>query len=290
MRRGPKSLNAQLDAYFATAKPLTAHGGARLGHWSVYATVTGSALAMTTSASASIIYEPVNRTASVASIGAFQGPNTIRPDVVPITAAEALPNSHVKLYLSAHQGRHLNTFSTGTNFGGQARIEKYQNLDGFQFGFLRSSNSAPVKRLASGNRISSRAGLFGGVSSIGIGALASRATGPYAHYFAHNGTTPIQYLNGLLLSAPMLFGFDFKTAQGQTDYGWLRLKFTESANGLPNSVTLIDLAYNDDGSAILAGQTAALPEPGTFGLAVLAMGAAGVLALRKRRQLAGKPH
>ena len=240
---------------------------------------------MTTNASASIIYESLNLTASVNSIGTFHGPQTGRRDTVPLTAAAAIPNSHLKLDLYASQFRGVNIFGTGSAIRGGARIRYSYGLNGIGLGFLRSNSAAPVKRLASGNRISSRAGLFSGGSRIAIGAGASRATGPYAHYFTHTETTPVQGLNGYLLSAPMLFGFDFKNGQGQTDYGWLRLKFTESANSLPNSVTLIDLAYNDDGSAILAGQTAALPEPGTFGLALLATGAAGVLALRKRRQL-----
>ena len=54
MRRKPKNLNTQLDAYAVAVKPLTISGG-RIGNWPIYAVATGSALAMATAAHAQII-------------------------------------------------------------------------------------------------------------------------------------------------------------------------------------------------------------------------------------------
>jgi hypothetical protein len=73
-------------------------------------------------------------------------------------------------------------------------------------------------------------------------------------------------------------------APGQ--FGWIRLRFDES-NRIPNSISAIEWAYNDSGS-ILAGQTtdAVVPEPGTMGLMLLSTGAAGILALRRRKKAA----
>lgn len=79
-----------------------------------------------------------------------------------------------------------------------------------------------------------------------------------------------------------------------TYYGWLRVQVTNDAAGLPLQVTLVD--KNGDGvygafgvasSGITAGQTAesAVPEPASVasGLALMALGAAGVRELRRRR-------
>lgn len=78
-------------------------------------------------------------------------------------------------------------------------------------------------------------------------------------------------------------GFRFTTSGShQTDYGWVRLDYTEGTNGLANSITAVDWAYDTSGAPITAGDVGA-PEPSTTALAILAAGAAGVAALRRRR-------
>ncbi len=72
-------------------------------------------------------------------------------------------------------------------------------------------------------------------------------------------------------------GFSFNGGSG-TEYGWARVNMQ---GGPENGFTLIDYAWGDVGTMISAGQTAAIPEPGSLGL--LAIGAVGLLAWRKRR-------
>jgi MYXO-CTERM domain-containing protein len=75
---------------------------------------------------------------------------------------------------------------------------------------------------------------------------------------------------------------------GQKDFGWVRLQFTVGANTLINSLTVIDWGYQNNGTAITAGQGIPItaPEPPTADLALLALGAAGITALRRRRRQA----
>ncbi len=77
-------------------------------------------------------------------------------------------------------------------------------------------------------------------------------------------------------------GFRFDGGSG-LQYGWARIH----ADGQPgNSFTLIDYAFADPGERIRAGQTSAsVPESGGS-LGLLALGCAGLLAWRARRQQA----
>jgi hypothetical protein len=88
----------------------------------------------------------------------------------------------------------------------------------------------------------------------------------------------------------LLFSFD---NSGTTNYGWIELTATTTGltgSGTPYvslySATLGDWAYDDSGVPILAGQTAAVPEPATATLAMggaLVAGAAGLRRWRKQR-------
>jgi hypothetical protein len=88
-------------------------------------------------------------------------------------------------------------------------------------------------------------------------------------------------------------GFALQTTNGtKTDYGWIQLVFENGGNGLPASLIAKEWAIEEDGGSILAGQTAdpsSAPEPGTMALSILASGAAGLMALRRRREQIARP-
>jgi LPXTG-motif cell wall-anchored protein len=78
----------------------------------------------------------------------------------------------------------------------------------------------------------------------------------------------------------------FKSTQ-TGDLGWIDVKvFDRNSDGFPDEIEIIDSAYNNTpGGAINAGETTdPTPEPGTAALGLLALGATGILALRKRRK------
>jgi hypothetical protein len=76
-----------------------------------------------------------------------------------------------------------------------------------------------------------------------------------------------------------LLGFKFNNGEG-VQYGWARLKML----GRPfNRMQLIDYAYADPGERISAGQKSTESAPALESLGGLALGAAGLLAWRRRR-------
>ncbi|TWT42679.1 PEP-CTERM sorting domain-containing protein [Botrimarina hoheduenensis] len=101
----------------------------------------------------------------------------------------------------------------------------------------------------------------------------------------------IQTSNGSSVSASVGFGYgEFPVGgtgvagfrfqkEGATHYGWIRVRIEANEKGLPAVVEALEWAYEDEaGKAIRAGL---VPEPA--GLALLAAGAAGVAALRRRQ-------
>jgi hypothetical protein len=94
------------------------------------------------------------------------------------------------------------------------------------------------------------------------------------------------YCEGQFNSGDLGFiGFKFNNGSGD-QYGWVRIKM---GTRFPNDYDfwLVDYAYADPGEPIRAGQTSSndmVPEEGSLG--GLALGAAGLLAWRKKRSLA----
>ena len=71
---------------------------------------------------------------------------------------------------------------------------------------------------------------------------------------------------------------------GGLNYGWVEITNVDTA-----SITIQSYAYNTAGGNIKAGQTGPpVPEPSTIALALLASGAAGVMASRRKKLLKGK--
>jgi len=128
---------------------------------------------------------------------------------------------------------------------------QYGNIFGF------SANGFPyVSNLASGANLSTQNALSGAFATL-----------------AYNGG----YTNSQFVNTSGFFGFSFDAGSG-TQFGWARLT---ALNDGVNSFTIEEYAFADAGTAIAVGQTAAVPEPSSLGL--LALGACGVLANRRRK-------
>ena len=75
------------------------------------------------------------------------------------------------------------------------------------------------------------------------------------------------------------FSFDLENATSDTVYGWGQVERIDACNG-----SLLGWAYEDSGADIHVGDTGApvIPVPSALGLA--ALGAAGVLSIRRRKK------
>jgi len=78
-----------------------------------------------------------------------------------------------------------------------------------------------------------------------------------------------------------LFGFAFLASVNETHYGWARANVQFDVPNGSSSATLIDWAYEDQADTPIQSP---VPEPST--LSLLALGAAGLAALRARRRQA----
>ncbi len=103
-------------------------------------------------------------------------------------------------------------------------------------------------------------------------------------FVSPGGTLALNYQVGRWLGPGIGFvGFQFNGGGG-LQYGWARINMDGAGE---NSFTLIDYAFGDVGDRITAGQTSISNVPETGGsLALLAIGAAGLVAWRARRSQA----
>jgi hypothetical protein len=254
------ALDSRLSGYSSGAKVVAAARRlrSRTGNWPVYAAAAGSALAMTTSASASII----------SGVYTGSGPNggvSVRPQASSHSSIKGLLFGLGELNLKAKSG--VGAFGHYTNFS----VEGILPLRIFEAG----SYGQYAKNFGFGGQISSAAGVLAA-----SGARIAKAV--------FSGGSSFGSFNA---GVPGYVGFAVDQGGGNVNYGWLKLEFSFNPQSQTQGV-LEALGYGYEttaGKAIGAGDTGpgtATPEPGTMALSILAAGAAAVVALRRRRQAA----
>lgn len=262
-------LRGRLESHFATVRSSRTVVAAKrcAGNWQLYAAVTGSALAMATNAMAgNITYGATPVTAgpipNVSNAHTISGGPAFNADA---TALIHLNNS-ASFRIGVAQGSDGPLFQNGGAF-----------LGGFgdNVEFLDSGSSPFAKRLAKGAAIST-SGPFAQIADVFYGRRGVSATGPsssHLHpYLRQQGWSP---------SNTAFVGFRF--GNSDVNYGWIQLQYTVGNNDLANSITVESWGYDSTGAPVTAGESPSAPEPSTAAMALLAAGAAGVLALRRRK-------
>ena len=261
-RRG-RRVDQTLRAYSTTADAMLAMDKHRkLGKdWVAYAAAAGAALAMAPSAEASIIYSgPQNITAS------RFGPKNLDLD------GDAVNDFRIFLL------RDQNVQGTALGYAGFLRTLATHNR------IVATGNSA--KKFALNSVISAGGNLLGGTRLLRAVLVTTS-----------NATKTILFGKWKASQTTSFAGVRFGIGSGD-HFGWIRIHVTDDHNGVPDSVTAVDWAYCSDpgvginagatqGDCLQAGGQAGVPEPS--GLALLAAGAGGVLAWRRRRQSSPTP-
>jgi hypothetical protein len=223
----------------------------RSADWAVYAAAFGAAVAGATNAAAAV----VNYTGG------------------PITVSAASNTSAQSVQFGPGPLLHLfaqNLSFSRTGFQGKRGIAA---VSGFQF----LGQNLSISRFGTNQRISAAAGSF----QYGHFHLKTRSAGSSTIAGKISGSSG-QWASGVTGFAGFRFQTNSYSSTARINYGWLELKMNMSVDNYPDSVTLLAGAYDDSGSPITT--PGATPEPGTAGLLLLAMGAAGVTALRRRKK------
>lgn len=266
-----EKLEQRLLRYGVTAKGQIAQGRS-LGEIAAYAAAVGAGLVVSGTADAGIIYSGVQNISVTidhsAKPGKYAG-GTFKNYMATSSAKSVDLNgdgaNDISLKASFSAARTY--YGLHTNYRGNGRVNA---LNGAFLG------SGTALNLVSGVNIGP-GGNFNALDGGRTRYQTKYGSGAFGNF--KSGTT------GFL-------GIKFNN-----DYGWIRLRLDDlGANqpfggtlgdGYPDKVTVLDWAYNDSGAAINAGQTrsaSSVPEPSS--LALLAAGAAGLAAFRRRRRTA----
>jgi hypothetical protein len=222
-----------------------AYSKKKLGNWRAFAAVGGASLAAATNADAGIVYSGViDQTVSIPS-----GVSSTAQGTVNVGAAQIIIR--------------VSAFKQAGFVYGVASLEGSGGI-----GFAR--HDGVLRRYGLGDAIHASS-----IEGVGTLFLAGK-----------NGVGSVQH--GLFGPGNQTGFVGFKLTNG--DLGWAEVSVQNDntfggVSGLPSSLTLISFAYNDvAGDPINAGETgAAVPEPSTMVLSLLAAGITGLAALRRAK-------
>ena len=251
VRQRNVDLDLALDRYCEAAETTrSVRRGPGLRDWAMYTAAAGSALAATQSADAAVIYSGVQNimvTRTAASTGFQTGAVDLNGDSVDDFGLSLVWNS----------------FNATAGLAG---------LFGAGGAYMLTSSTGSfggkAQRLSSSSYLNS-----------GLGNLDNQGLLRFANV---GGASAGNWPGGNPTATSGFAGIGFFDTGGDFHLGWLRLAIRNDANGLPDKITLVDWAYESvDGDPIHIGS---IPEPSS--LALLAAGAAGVAAFRRRRNRA----
>ncbi len=271
-----------------------------VGNWQTYAAVTTSVMAMATSASATAISSPQGVTTTAGPIANLSTAGGYR-----ISSSKSI-NMGLGGVFEIGVGQQHSEFQQRTGAGptqsgflfGAAGVKAGGNLK-FLAGYYGTAAKfhSGAAALSAGHALDANAasGLYwnayGGVAGARkfpaqrVAFFTTTQSGGRFTTAGPNASRNQHFSTGSPYTSR--FGWKCKTgyagfkftssANNNVDYGWVQLQYTLGTNGLPNSITALSWEYD-------IPDTSSTPEPGTMAMGLLAAGAAGVVALRRRRK------
>jgi hypothetical protein len=167
----------------------------------------------------------------------------------------------------AHRIFGLSASSSGAYF--QSQIEVLAN-QGFG-GVVRGETTRLVSRLETGEDIAAAARELGISFRAGNGDMLN--SDDVENFTAEERDQSFRNREGFV-------GFQFEDAANNEQLGWVRVVGGVETNGY----TVLDYAFTTSGEPLFAGQTTAVAIPEPAGLGMLAFGAVGLVALRRRER------
>jgi len=155
------------------------------------------------------------------------------------------------------------------------------NVDDFGFGVFTSSTSSSTSAYVSAqgnNGIFTTSGSFNYAQAFEGSQSVGTGTGSSTNLNGHAVLTSSGSFGNFGGSTPRYLGLRFNATGGNASgfvYGWARVAVPN-----PGEIRIYDFAYEDSGAPIHVPNE--VPEPST--LLLMASGAAGLLALRRRRK------
>lgn len=228
-------------------------------NWRIYAAAAGSSLAMAASAQADTIVSSTPNITLLSHGGAtgLSQPFGIAPGTNRFRAYLAFLTYNQRFYTNAR------FFATGAKFANGRSAT----------GLVKYLPGAPITLGATNVTLT---------LGQGVVRFSNNGTAPSARFGRRQGNFPNDVSSGIV-------AFKFTSGPQSGDIGWIQIKLTETPGSSPTSqFQVLSAAYNaTPGAPIVAGQSSSsseVPEPSTLGLALLALGAAGMANWRKLRK------
>ena len=236
-------------------EPKGSYWKAHLGDWAKYTAAAGAALSMATGADAGIVTFDTNLTVTIgeSNVGTGKG------GYFGVGRATVFNRPSFYLFTGNHSSHRR----------ASARLFDIHLIQSQTFSFGRYGIA---KKFSAGQSID---GNIGSVHKNEILRLDDAHLGHKGNFLS-NGATAYA-------------GFELTSGTHAGDLGWLKIIVSDrNDDGYVDQMQVLSFAYNDvSGAKITAGQTTdapAAPEPGTAALGLLGAGAAGIIALRRRRK------